>query len=394
MQFWRIYNLIIKKVVKYVGTLMEEREHQNSEINKQLEAIRSQLLYAQQEKTLKEKLVNEEKKRNAEINQQLETIRSQLSVSQREKLRQDNLINERDTQIARIQQQLAESRNQILEVQQQKIVQENVVQQQNIEITELQKQLASVQNQLSDVQQQKTVQENVASHVSLLHPRIQIAYQLDPGHATTDVSNHLPALTKDNKKFQKHSKFCKVNNAILTGLRLDVQPPVLLENNQQNVVARSVKFSTLLKDIKSSIYQSIRLAKLDYLIGQPIFSKCDALVSPIATFGGLTVYRRTRSKVLGGNSFSHTPRSALESIEFICAFCNECISLAKVINCLSQSGSPKCTIEFLAKLSMEHRAECKALKGADRLMDEDVHYGISEGSSDIKANIKMPGSTQ
>ena len=150
----------------------------------------------------------------------------------------------------------------------------------------------------------------------------------------------------------------------------------------------------LLEDIKSTIYQSIRLAKLDYLIGQPIFSNCNALVTPIATFGGITVHKRIRSKVLGGNINNTPPRTALEGIVFQCAFCNVCIPFAKVNNDLPLSGSPKCTLEFLAKLSTEHRAESRALNGAGCLMQDDVQFGISEGSSDIEANIKSSGSTQ
>ena len=181
-----------------------------------------------------------------------------------------------------------------------------------------------------------------------------------------------------------------IRNQLYT-IHYNVQPPTLLENAQQNVVTIGVKLS---EDIKSTSYQSIRLAKLDYLIGQPIFLNSNALVTPIATFGGFAINRRTRSNVLDGNISHTSPQTALEGIEFQCAFCNVCIPFAKVNNDLPLSSSPKCTIEFLAKLSTEHKAECRALKGAHCIMQDDVQFGISEGSSDIEANIKRSGSTQ
>ena len=120
------YNSISDKVFKYVGSVMVEREHQNSDLNKRIEEVRSQLLDVQQEITRKENLVKEKEIRIAEINQQLDGFKNQLLETQQEKLLQENLIQERDTKIAEIQQHFDDLRNQLLNFQEQKTLQENV----------------------------------------------------------------------------------------------------------------------------------------------------------------------------------------------------------------------------------------------------------------------------
>ena len=55
------YNSIRDEVVKYVGAVMVQREHQNSDLNKRLNEVQSQLLDAQREITRKENLVKEER---------------------------------------------------------------------------------------------------------------------------------------------------------------------------------------------------------------------------------------------------------------------------------------------------------------------------------------------
>ena len=51
-------------------------------------------------------------------------------------------------------------------------------------------------------------------------------------------------------------------------------------------------------------------------------------------------------------------------------------------------------MELLATLSTEHKAECRGLKGVELLKEDDVQFGVSEGSSDIDANIMRSTSTQ
>ena len=211
-------------------------------------------------------------------------------------------------------------------------------------------------------------------------PQIQlslaIADTLKLGRAKTDSAHRLTETNNDQKNlFQKSTSVSK-DNSIFKQLHLDKQP------------------QTQLEDINRTIYQSIRVAKLDHLFGQPIFSHSDALITPLATFGGFSVHRRTRIIVLSGRIALTQPRDALDEVILQCAFCNAFIPLAEVLSRFRLSGSPKCTLELLATFSTEHESECRGLKGAERLKEDGVQFGVSERSSDIDANIVSSRSTQ
>ena len=150
------------------------------------------------------------------------------------------------------------------------------------------------------------------------------------------------------KQFKQHPKQFKQP--------MQLEQPVLVQvyPNKQPVLVQ-----------KHAIYQPIRLAQLDRLIAQPIFSQCVALLTPVATFGCVSVH----------------------GIVHQCAFCSNSIPLAEVVARFTQSRSPRCTMELLATLSKEHNSECRAMKVVDRLNDDDVQFGISEGNIDIDPNI-------
>ena len=213
-------------------------------------------------------------------------------------------------------------------------------------------------------------------------PRIQlslaIADKIKPGRAKSDIVHRSPETNNEQKNlqvFQNSTTFSK-DNSIFKQLHLDKQP------------------QTQLEDINRKIHQSIRVAKLDHLIGQPIFAHSDALITPLATFGGFSVQRCTRIIVHSGRIAHTQSRNALDAVTLQCAFCSAFIPLAEVLSRFRLSGSPKCTLELLATLSTEHKTECRGLKGAERLKEDDVQFGVSERSCDIDANIVSSRSTQ
>ena len=95
------------------------------------------------------------------------------------------------------------------------------------------------------------------------------------------------------------------------------------------------------------------------------------MLTPVATFGCMSVHGIVRQ----------------------CALCSKSIAIAEVLTRFTHSRSPKCTIELLAMLSNEHKAECRAMEGADRLMEDDVQFGVSEGSLNIDANVVITRGT-
>lgn len=203
----------------------------------------------------------------------------------------------------------------------------------------------------------------------MLQPRIQTASAIvDLFHqlqSKTDIFYSSPAIKKAGKKLSQPAAVRKVNDAIFKKLYLDVILP------------------TQLKNIKRSVHQSIRLAQLDALIGQTIFSHCNALLTPMATFGCVSVCRHTGITVFEDKITHSSSGNTIEGIILQCAFCDVSIPFAKMISCFTLSGSPKCTMELLATLSEEHKAECRGLKGADRMNEEEMQFGVSEGGSDV-----------
>ena len=214
------------------------------------------------------------------------------------------------------------------------------------------------------------------------------------GPAKTDISHRSRSTNRNNAKkniFQNALEVCKVNDAISKQVHLDVPFPMLstqqlkqLEQHPMQLEQHPKQLEQLRKHLeqphmqieqrpnqqpvlvqKHAIYQPIRLAQLYRLIGQPIFSHCDALLTPVATFGCVSVH----------------------GIVLQCALCSKSIALADVLARFTHSRSPRCTMELLTTLSKEHKAECRAMKVVDRLNDDDVQFGISEGNIDIEANI-------
>ena len=205
---------------------------------------------------------------------------------------------------------------------------------------------------------------------------LPIADTLKPGRAKTYIAHRSPETNNDQKNLFQKSTSVSNDNSIFKQLYLDKQP------------------QTQLEDINRTIHQSIRVANLDHLIGQPIVSHSDSLITPLATFGGFSVHRRTKIIVPNGRIAHTQSRNTLDGVILQCAFCNAFIPLAEVLSRVRLSGSPKCTLELLATLSTEHKAECRGLKGAERLTEDDVQFGVSERSSDIDSNIVSSRSTQ
>ena len=184
------YNSICDEVVKCVGAVMVQREHQNSNLNKRLDEVQSQLLDAQLEITRKENLVKEGESRVAEITQQFDGFNNQLLERQKEISRLENLVQKRDSKIAEIQQQLDEVRNQISAGIQQSIFQKHLVQEQNSKIAELQQQLNVVQSQLLNVQEQKTFQQHLAQNRDAKIDKVQ----WDNGYTNENANEEQDAL--------------------------------------------------------------------------------------------------------------------------------------------------------------------------------------------------------
>ena len=205
---------------------------------------------------------------------------------------------------------------------------------------------------------------------------LAIADTLKPGRAKTYIAYRSLETNNDQTNLFQISTLVNKDNSIFKQLHLDKQP------------------QTQLEDINRTIHQSIRIAKLDHLIGQTIVSHCDALLTPLATFGGFSVHRRTRI-IVSNYRIAHTQsRNALDGVTLQCAFCNVHVPFAEALSRFRLSGSPNCTLELLATLSTEHKAECRGLKGAERLKEDDVQFGVSERSSDIDANIVSSRSRQ
>ena len=195
------------------------------------------------------------------------------------------------------------------------------------------------------------------------------------GPAKTDISYRLPETKKAGKiLFQNLSAVRKINKVIYKQLQSDLPLLVQLEN------------------IRHTVHQSIRLAQLIHLLdGQ---SHWNALLTPMATFGCMSVLRRTRSTVFEGKITQTPHKNSLDRIILECAFCNVSVSLAEVLSRFALSGSAKCTMELLATLSTEHKAACRALKAVDRLKEDDVQFGVAEGNTEIDANTMSSKSMQ
>ena len=141
---------------------------------------------------------------------------------------------------------------------------------------------------------------------------------------------------------------------------------------------------TPMQNINHMIHQSIRIAKLNHLIGQPIFANCNTLLTPIATFGCFSINRINASSRAISNNQSI---NALAELILQCAYCNAIINLSDILSSLSLSNDPKCTLEFIATLSTKHKSKCKGLKGAEHLREDDVQFGVSERSLNNDAVI-------
>ena len=204
-----------------------------------------------------------------------------------------------------------------------------------------------------------------------------IADLFNTERAEPEIFHRSPAKKIGKNLCQNPSEVSHFNDSIIKQLHIDLQPPAKLEA------------------IEHSSHQLICLAQFDLLIGQPI-SNYDALISIIATFSGFSVHMRTRSKV-SGVEITHTPSiNVFDELILQCAFCNVSVMLAEVLSRFNPAGSLKCTLELLATLSTEHNAdcECRRLKGAEHLMEDDVQFGVLESSSDIDANIMNSKGTQ
>ena len=134
---------------------------------------------------------------------------------------------------------------------------------------------------------------------------------------------------------------------------------------------------TSMRNIIHMINQTIRIAKLYHLIEQPIFADSNTLLTPIATFGCFSIQR---TKVLSPTITNNQSINALSGIILQCAFCNVIIHLSDMASSFSLSNDPKCTMEFIATLSAKHKSKCKGFKGADHLREDELQFGISEGS--------------
>ena len=208
----------------------------------------------------------------------------------------------------------------------------------------------------------------MAIQSTLSQVRIQCASAIaDPSQtapAKTDVSHRLSATKKAGKNlFQKPSAVSKINEVIYKQLHSDLPLLVQLEN------------------IIHTVHQSIRLAQLNHLLGGQ--SHWNALLTPMATFGCMSVHRRTRITVSEGKITQTPHKNSLDRIILECAFCNVSVPLAEVLTRFTLSGSAKCTIELLAMLSTEHKETCRALKAVDRLKEDDVQFGVAEGNTEI-----------
>ena len=139
-----------------------------------------------------------------------------------------------------------------------------------------------------------------------------------------------------------------------------------------------------MQNINHTIHQSIRIAKLKHLIGQPIFENCNTLLTPIATFGCCSIHRINASSQTITNNQSI---NSLAEIILQCAYCNAVIHLSDMLSSFSLSNDPKCTLEFIATLSTKHKFKCKGLKGADHLREDEFQFGVSERSLNNDAVI-------
>ena len=139
-----------------------------------------------------------------------------------------------------------------------------------------------------------------------------------------------------------------------------------------------------MRNINHTINQSIRIAKLNHLIGQPIFANCNPLLTPIATFGCFSIQRINVSSPSITNNQSI---NVLAEIKLQCAYCNAIIHLSDMLSSFSLSNDPRCTLEFIATLSTKHKSKCKGLKGADHLREDEVQFGVSERSLNNDAVI-------
>lgn len=124
---------------------------------------------------------------------------------------------------------------------------------------------------------------------------------------TTDILDGLSKRKTIEKYLLKYpSAASKVNDEINTQLHLDMKPSAQLKPLQS-----PKQLQQLPKQLpKHTSYQTIRLAQLDFLNEHPNFSHCNALLTPMATFGCMSAHRRTRITVYGGG-ITQTPPQKL-----------------------------------------------------------------------------------
>lgn len=131
--------------------------------------------------------------------------------------------------------------------------------------------------------------------------------------------------------------------------------------------------------------ESIRIARLEPLVKQPIASLSDALLTPLATLG--CVSGRIRDATRASRIAQSSTRPKLDADELVvkCAYCNASVPLAEVIARVTHSGSAQRTMELLAALAEEHAVECRGRKGPSLVQEDDVQFGVSEASSGLAA---------
>ena len=195
------YNSIRDEVVKYVGSVIVQREHQNSDLNKRLEEVQSQLLDAQREITRKENLVKERESRVAEINQQLDGFKNQLLEKQQEKSRLENLVQERDTKIAELQQQLNGVRNQLLNLQEQKTFEQHLAQERDIKIDKVQGDNGSTRAKTGE--EQDALQPPIESTLAIANAFTSARAKTDIPHCSPQTNNDQITYLKNRQQLAK-----------------------------------------------------------------------------------------------------------------------------------------------------------------------------------------------
>ena len=139
-----------------------------------------------------------------------------------------------------------------------------------------------------------------------------------------------------------------------------------------------------MQNINLMIHQSLRIAKLNHLIGLPSFANCNTLLTPIATFGCFSIQR---IKISSPTITNNQSINAVAGIILQCAFCNAIIHLSDMLSSFSFSNDTKCTLEFIATLSTKHKAKCYGLKAANQLSKDEVQFGVMERSLNNDAVI-------